>query len=213
MRARRRPPEGRFLSKRVRANRRLVNFAGFAVCAALLAYALYSQFYLGLDPCPLCIFQRIGVALLGVVFLAAALHNPRGRGAFVIQVGCEAEALPACQVTSDDRRAEAPRARRLGQVLAEPSVHADARLGAERPIRHVARERVAKVQQLALSIAQASGHDADDGFLRGKEYSRGTLAVIGVALTRAPRDARSRSGVREQELGSWCGRIRALRSR
>ncbi len=50
------------------------------MCAALLAYALYSQFYLGLDPCPLCIFQRIGVALLGVVFLAAALHNPRGRG-------------------------------------------------------------------------------------------------------------------------------------
>ena len=64
----------------MRANRRLVNFAGFAACAALLAYALYTQFYLGLDPCPLCIFQRIGIALLGVVFLAAALHHPRGRG-------------------------------------------------------------------------------------------------------------------------------------
>jgi disulfide bond formation protein DsbB len=66
----------------VPADRRLVNFAGFVVCAALLAYALYSQFYLGLDPCPLCIFQRIGMALLGVVFLAAAIHNPRGRGAW-----------------------------------------------------------------------------------------------------------------------------------
>jgi protein dithiol:quinone oxidoreductase len=63
--------------------RRLVNTAGFAVCAALLAYALYSQFHLGLEPCPLCIFQRIGIALLGVVFLAAALHHPRGRGAAV----------------------------------------------------------------------------------------------------------------------------------
>ena len=64
------------------ANRRLLNFAGFAACAALLAYALYTQFYLGLDPCPLCIFQRIGMALLGVAFLAAAIHNPRGRGAW-----------------------------------------------------------------------------------------------------------------------------------
>ena len=63
-------------------NRRLVNVAGFAVCAALLAYALYSQFVLGLEPCPLCIFQRIGVAALGVAFLAAALHHPRGRGRF-----------------------------------------------------------------------------------------------------------------------------------
>lgn len=50
---------------------------------ALLAYALYSQFELGLDPCPLCIFQRFGVAALGVVFLIAALHNPRGGGKFV----------------------------------------------------------------------------------------------------------------------------------
>jgi disulfide bond formation protein DsbB len=66
----------------VRAGRRLVNFGGFVACAALLAYALYAQFYLGLEPCPLCIFQRIGVALLGLVFLAAAVHNPPGRGRY-----------------------------------------------------------------------------------------------------------------------------------
>ena len=52
------------------------------MCAALIAYALYTQFYEGLEPCPLCIFQRIGVTLLGVVFLAAALHDPRGRGRY-----------------------------------------------------------------------------------------------------------------------------------
>jgi len=62
--------------------RRLINLAGFFVCAALLAYALYAQFHLGLEPCPLCIFQRIGMALLGLAFLAAALHHPRGRGRF-----------------------------------------------------------------------------------------------------------------------------------
>jgi protein dithiol:quinone oxidoreductase len=62
--------------------RRLSNLVGFAVCAALLAYALYAQFYQGLEPCPLCIFQRIGVALLGLAFLAAALHHPHGGGRY-----------------------------------------------------------------------------------------------------------------------------------
>ena len=66
--------------------RRAINFAGFLICAALIAYALYAQFDLGLDPCPLCIFQRIGIATLGVVFLLAALHNPRGAGARVYAV-------------------------------------------------------------------------------------------------------------------------------
>lgn len=61
-------------------SRRGPNLLGFAVCAALCAYALYTQFYQGLDPCPLCIFQRIGIAALGLVFLAAALHNPAGAG-------------------------------------------------------------------------------------------------------------------------------------
>ncbi len=60
---------------------RLLNLAGFGACAALLAYALYAQFHLGLEPCPLCIFQRIGLALLGVAFLAAAAHDPRARPA------------------------------------------------------------------------------------------------------------------------------------
>jgi len=55
---------------------RLGNFCGFAACAALLAYAYYAQYFLHLEPCPLCIFQRLGVFALGVVFLAAAVHDP-----------------------------------------------------------------------------------------------------------------------------------------
>jgi len=51
------------------------NLIGFAVCAALLAYAYYAQFVLHLEPCPLCIFQRVAVFCLGVVFLVAALHD------------------------------------------------------------------------------------------------------------------------------------------
>ena len=68
------------------SERRLINAGGFAACVALLAYALYSQFYLALEPCPLCIFQRIGIALLGLAFLAAALHDARGGGRYVYAV-------------------------------------------------------------------------------------------------------------------------------
>jgi len=63
--------------------RRSVNFFGALFCVSLLAYALYSQFRLGLEPCPLCIFQRVGIAALAVAFLAAALHHPAGWGRYV----------------------------------------------------------------------------------------------------------------------------------
>jgi protein dithiol:quinone oxidoreductase len=61
--------------------RRWLNLGGFAWCAALLAYAYYLQFYAGLEPCPLCIFQRIGVIVLGAIFLLAGLHKPGAAGA------------------------------------------------------------------------------------------------------------------------------------
>ena len=65
------------------SSRRTGYLFGFLACVALLAYALYAQFVLKLEPCPLCIFQRIGIASLGLMFLLAALHAPRGRGALV----------------------------------------------------------------------------------------------------------------------------------
>ena len=55
--------------------------AGFLACAGLIAFALYSQYQLGLLPCPLCIFQRVAFAALGGVFLLAGLHGPEGAGA------------------------------------------------------------------------------------------------------------------------------------
>jgi disulfide bond formation protein DsbB len=76
------------------------NFIGFAVCAALIAYALYSQFRLGLDPCPLCIFQRVGIALTGVLFLLAALQNPRGAGRTVYGVLISVAALATAAVAA-----------------------------------------------------------------------------------------------------------------
>jgi disulfide bond formation protein DsbB len=54
--------------------------AGVVFCLALIATALYFQHVMGLEPCPLCIFQRIFVAALGVVMLMAAIHNPGNLG-------------------------------------------------------------------------------------------------------------------------------------
>jgi disulfide bond formation protein DsbB len=51
-----------------------------AICAAFLGFAYYAQFSLYLDPCPLCIFQRLVFVALGVIAALAALHNPRGSG-------------------------------------------------------------------------------------------------------------------------------------
>ncbi len=61
--------------------RRRGNLLGFAACVGLLAYAWYAQAVLQLEPCPLCIFQRIGIAVIGVLFLLAALHDPKRWGA------------------------------------------------------------------------------------------------------------------------------------
>lgn len=69
-----------------RIPQRLANLAGFACCTLLLAYAYYVQFHLRIDPCPLCIFQRLAFLLVGVVFLAAAVHDPGVRGSRVYAV-------------------------------------------------------------------------------------------------------------------------------
>ncbi|MGX5175465.1 disulfide bond formation protein B [Aliikangiella sp. IMCC44653] len=47
------------------------------VCYQLLVTAYYFQYVEGMDPCPLCIFQRIGVLMVGVWFLIKGLHQPK----------------------------------------------------------------------------------------------------------------------------------------
>jgi disulfide bond formation protein DsbB len=59
---------------------RTQNLLGFLTCAGLLAYAYYAQFFLHLEPCPLCIFQRVGIFALGMVYLLAAAQDPAAWG-------------------------------------------------------------------------------------------------------------------------------------
>lgn len=57
---------------------RLLFFIGFALCSGLIATALYFQYQAGLEPCPLCIFQRVAFIVMAVFFLLGGLHNSRG---------------------------------------------------------------------------------------------------------------------------------------
>ncbi len=62
---------------------RLGYSAGFLVCAGLIGFALYLQYYDGQDPCPLCLLQRVVYLAMMAIFLVAALHGPRRTGAMV----------------------------------------------------------------------------------------------------------------------------------
>jgi len=69
--------------------KRQLNLLGFAACAGLMSFALYAQYQLLLDPCPLCVFQRMAVISIGILFLIAALHNPAAWGgrAYALLIG------------------------------------------------------------------------------------------------------------------------------
>jgi protein dithiol:quinone oxidoreductase len=72
---------------------RSANLLGFMACVALLAYAYFAQYVLHLEPCPLCIFQRVGVFATGAAFAIAAAHDPSGWGRRVYAALISAAAL------------------------------------------------------------------------------------------------------------------------
>lgn len=56
-----------------------------AVCVGLLAFGMYLQHVVGLEPCPMCIVQRYALILVAV--LAAVAAALRSRGARQVGVG------------------------------------------------------------------------------------------------------------------------------
>lgn len=59
---------------------RLLYLAIFVACAGLMGFGLYLQQVRHLEPCPLCILQRIAFILTGATALIAAVHNPGRAG-------------------------------------------------------------------------------------------------------------------------------------
>lgn len=66
---------------------RLVFLVGFLICCGLLGFALFSEYYWQMYPCPLCIFQRVAVIVMGVFFLLGALFAPKSRARWIPVVG------------------------------------------------------------------------------------------------------------------------------
>ena len=66
--------------------RRIGYVLAFFVCLGLLGWAYYLQYGMDLEPCPLCIIQRVCFAGMGLVFLVAIFHNPGRGGAAVYAI-------------------------------------------------------------------------------------------------------------------------------
>lgn len=62
---------------------RLTNLCIFLFCASLLCIAYYMELVMLLEPCPLCIMQRIFFFFAGLFALVAFIHNPKARGKVV----------------------------------------------------------------------------------------------------------------------------------
>ena len=61
-------------------NNRVLFFGVFLACLGLLGFGLVLQHVIHLEPCPLCILQRIAFIAIGAIALAAVIHNPQRRG-------------------------------------------------------------------------------------------------------------------------------------
>ncbi|MDG1165916.1 MAG: disulfide bond formation protein B [Porticoccaceae bacterium] len=60
---------------------RIVNLAQAIASAGLIIIAIaYFQNFLGLEPCYLCVTQRVFVVAVGVICGIAAIHNPAPKG-------------------------------------------------------------------------------------------------------------------------------------
>ncbi len=74
----------------------------FIACLSLLAFGLYLEHAQGLEPCPLCIFQRIAYIVVMLVAFVAAIHNPKQWGRY-IYLGLTFSLQRQVQVSPEDR--------------------------------------------------------------------------------------------------------------
>jgi len=68
-------------------------FLVFIACVGLLAYAMWLQEVDMLEPCPLCIIQRLVFVVIGGFALLAALHNPAALGRLIYTIFISLTAL------------------------------------------------------------------------------------------------------------------------
>jgi disulfide bond formation protein DsbB len=59
---------------------RIINLLGIIVCILLLAVAYILEYAYSMEPCMLCVIQRLVLILLAAIFLVAWIHNPQRLG-------------------------------------------------------------------------------------------------------------------------------------
>ncbi|MBA4381585.1 MAG: disulfide bond formation protein B [Sideroxydans sp.] len=81
------------------SNRWFYSFGVFIVLG-LIGGALFLQYGLREDPCPLCMIQRVIFIVIGVMFFIAAIHNPGRIGRWVYSTLIALTALGGVGVAS-----------------------------------------------------------------------------------------------------------------
>lgn len=70
----------------LRLTSRIWFLLGFIACMSLLGVGAILQYGLKLEPCPLCISQRLAILATGLVFLVAGIHHPKQTGITIYSV-------------------------------------------------------------------------------------------------------------------------------
>ncbi len=60
--------------------KRLINLYIFLFCCAMMGIAYYMQYFMHLEPCHLCIMQRVFFTAAGLTALVGFIHNPGAKG-------------------------------------------------------------------------------------------------------------------------------------
>jgi disulfide bond formation protein DsbB len=55
---------------------RTIFFGFFITCLSLIGFGLFLEHVKGLEPCPLCMLQRVAYLTIALIALVAAIHNP-----------------------------------------------------------------------------------------------------------------------------------------
>lgn len=79
---------------------RLIFAAIFLACLGLMGFGLVLQHVQHLEPCPMCIMQRLAFIACGLIALVAALHNPRDLGRRVYALLLAAAALTGASIAA-----------------------------------------------------------------------------------------------------------------
>lgn len=72
--------------QKIKFNPRIWFLLSFSSCLLMLATGAYFQIVQELEPCPLCISQRIMILTTGLIFLLAAIHNPKYYGLTIYSI-------------------------------------------------------------------------------------------------------------------------------